>query len=141
MLELSGCRLAPEAAGDVLAVTVLAGNSSDPQPYITAVSGGGVTTWSKAVQWAPTTSTDSDMEIWWGVVTATGASNIDLTWDTTPGGSAAIVQEFSAPAGATWSFGGSGNDSSGQFVRQVPLAQPRPALAKLAAWSLAIPYR
>ena len=108
----SSVAVSPQGAGDILAMTVSAGNSSDPQPYVTAVSGGGVSSWSKAVQWAPTTSTDSDAEIWWGVVTSPGASTISLTWDATPGGAGEIRPGVSAPAGATWSFGGSGNSTS-----------------------------
>jgi len=132
----SSVAVSPEAAGDILAMTVDAGNSSDPQSYVTAVSGGGVSSWSKAVQWAPTSVTDTDMEIWWGVVTDPGASTIDLTWDTTPDWGAVIVQEFSAPSGASWTFGGSGDATSNTSSETFPSLSPDGASALYVGFAL-----
>ena len=73
---------------------------------LTAVSGGGVTTWHKAVQF--TGSVGADDELWYGTITSTGSSTITFTWSTSITGHTAEygAQEFTAGLGAStvWSL-------------------------------------
>jgi RHS repeat-associated protein len=116
--------VSPQAKGDVLVLSIQAGSSSDPQPNITAMSGGGVASWSKAAQWAPTPQTDADLEIWWGVVTSPGSSTVSVSWTSVPQGDEVLSQEFSAGAGATWSLDKAGDGSSSSSTITYPSLSP-----------------
>ena len=66
---------------------------------VSSVSGGGVSTWTKGVQFIGTGGVDT--EIWFGKVTTTGASTITFTWSGSIAGHTTEygAQEFSAGAG------------------------------------------
>ena len=59
---------------------------------VSSVSGGGVTTWTKATGLAGTVGADE--EIWYGPVATTGASTITVTWS---GSVTAQTTEYSGP--------------------------------------------
>ena len=90
--------VSPQAPGDVLVVFAEVGATT---PTVSTISGGGVTTWTKAVQFEGSGGTDE--EVWYGPVTTTGASTVSFTWsspitaDTVEYG----AQEFGAGLGAS----------------------------------------
>jgi len=88
----------PQMIGDVLVVTV----DSHAPFAVSSVSGGGVATWKRAVQFVSTRS--HDIEEWFGTVTEAGTSDIDFTWPS-PGvdgfWTEYTSQEFTAGLGAT----------------------------------------
>ena len=101
--------VSPAAVGNVLALAVeekFPGGGATAFSVAT-VSGGGVTTWHKALG-GPTFDDIHGQELWWGTVTTAGASTITVTYTSVPGtaGSAASldVQEFhsSIGIGTTW---------------------------------------
>ena len=106
----------PQLLGDVLVVFAQRASGTT----VTAVSGGGVTTWHKAVQFAG--STGADEELWYGTVTSTGSSTITFTWSTSITGHTAEygAQEFTAGlgAGTVWSLDKTGtlNGASGTSI-------------------------
>jgi RHS repeat-associated protein len=71
---------------------------------VSSISGGGVTTWSKAVRFS--TSACCDEEIWYGKVATAGASTITATWSASVASQPIeySAQEFSASTGTgtTW---------------------------------------
>ena len=67
-IGLSTLSVSPQHVGDMLALTTLTWSGS---VYPTSISGGGVTTWSKAVDY-PVTADGYDAQIWYGTVTTTG---------------------------------------------------------------------
>jgi hypothetical protein len=73
---------------------------------LTSVTGGGVTTWNKAGEYQGV-GEPRMMDIWWGVVTQTGASQINFNWSPAITGHNAEyeVQEFSTGAGASTVWG------------------------------------
>ena len=87
---------------------------------MSSVSGGGVSTWTKAVSFAG--SVGADEEIWYGKVTTTGSSTITFTWSSSITGHIAEygVEEFSAGLGAStvWATDKTGtvNDASSTSV-------------------------
>jgi hypothetical protein len=101
----------PVTVGDVLVVGAEPGAAT---PLLTAVSGGGVTTWTRAVHFAGANQVN-DVEIWYGTVTTTGVGAVTFTWGA-PGLGAQVavysLQEFSAGtgAGSVWTV-----DTSGGF--------------------------
>ncbi|HEY5024731.1 MAG TPA: hypothetical protein VII76_07125, partial [Acidimicrobiales bacterium] len=64
--SLSTLSVSPQTVGDVFTVFAqrLTGST------LTSISGGGVTTWTKAVQFSG--SVGADEEIWYGKITSTG---------------------------------------------------------------------
>jgi hypothetical protein len=62
---------------------------------VTGVSGGGVNTWTKAVVSAGN-GTVNRVEMWVGTVTATGNSNITVTYSSSPGSEEITATEFTA---------------------------------------------
>lgn len=90
--------VSPTTLGDILVLSVLMQLTVNT---VTAVSGGGVTTWHRLIGSTPSV-TSGDAEIWWGVVTATGAGTITITTGTgTTNG--LVSQQFTAGAGMLWS--------------------------------------
>lgn len=87
---------------------------------VSLVSGGGVTTWTKAVGLAG--SVGADDEIWYGKVTTPGTSTITVTWSGSVSGDVTeySAQEFSSSAGSgtTWAVDHPGtlNNSSSSTV-------------------------
>src|ERR1700688_3961060 len=96
---LTTLAVAPQTVGDVLVVFAVVSTST---PKVSSISGGGVTTWTKAVQFDGTTYT-ADLEIWFGKVTSTGSSTITFTWSASIAGHASEygAQEFTAGLGAS----------------------------------------
>ncbi len=85
-------------------------------PTLTSISGGGVGTWTKGVQFAGTTEA-RDVEIWYGTVTTTGSATITFNWSSAlPGGQTSdySAQEFTAGlgAGAVWTLDASGHSDN-----------------------------
>ena len=93
----------PQNIGDVLVVCV----DSHVTFGLSSLSGGGVTTWNRAVQFI--SARDHDIELWFGTVTTAGSSEITFNWSS-PGINGSwteyTAQEFTADlgAGTTWSI-------------------------------------
>ena len=84
--------VSPTAIGNVLVVAAACAKTADGEALFT-ISGGGVTTWNLLVR-------TGDADIWWGVVTATGAHTFSA-YVAYYGG--IIIQEFSGGGAGTWS--------------------------------------
>jgi RHS repeat-associated protein len=86
--------------GDLMVLAVTTGSTAG----VSSVSGGGVTTWHQGpnVQYGGG-GADPDDEVWWGVITSTGASTITIS-PTPTGFSALTAHEFTAGSGVTWSL-------------------------------------
>ena len=117
----------PQTAGDVLAI--FAQNGSTLVGTLSSVSGGGVTTWTKAVQYTSSVfgGSGDDLEIWYGKVTTTGSSTITFTWSGTTSGHILEygAQEFTAGLGSVtaWTLDTTGI-TNGTSSSSVPLPQP-----------------
>jgi hypothetical protein len=88
----------PQTMGDVLVVFAEAGTTG---VSVSSVSGGGVSSWTKGVGFTGTGGVDT--EIWFGKVTATGASTITFAWSGTIAGHSTEygAQEFASSLGAS----------------------------------------
>ncbi len=102
----------PQATSDVL---VLAADDDTWAVRLASVSGGGVVSWARAGSVYNDGRDDKVMEIWYGVVAATGPSTLTLTWGSRVGNVQLGVQEFSAGAGVTWLA-----DAAGSTARPFP---------------------
>jgi hypothetical protein len=103
--------VSPVNTGDIEALAIQ--GQPESSPVVSSVSGGGVTTWSKAIAY-PGSATSSDIEIWWGKITSTGSSTITVTWTgSNPSYRELDAHEFSGGSGATWSVDKTGDASSG----------------------------
>lgn len=92
----------PQTVGNVLVLSILSlGNAAT----VSAVTGGGVTTWTKAAGANPAfpAGTTGDSELWYGVVTTPGAATITITLAQT-GVTILGCQEFSVGTPATWAL-------------------------------------
>ena len=123
---LTTLSVAPQAAGDVLAVGVQ-GVSAGTTGDVTGLSGGGVTTWHKVQQYYG--ATGNDVEVWYGVITTTGSSTITFSWSGTITGHTLeySAQEFTAGFGGStvWSVDTSGtHDSSSSTTVTFPSLTP-----------------
>jgi hypothetical protein len=87
----------PSAVGNVLVLSIL---NLGINVAVSAVSGGGVTTWTKIVNANPGTA-EGDSELWYGVITSTGAATITKT-DIESGAAIMGCQEFTIGTPATW---------------------------------------
>jgi hypothetical protein len=120
---LSTLAVSPQNVGDVLVVFAQRAAGT-----LTAVSGGGVTTWTKGVQFAG--SVGADEEIWYGKVTATGSSTVTFTWSTSVASHTEEygVQEFTAGLGAStvWALDKTGT-INGASSTSVPFPSLTPA--------------
>ena len=94
----------PVNVGDLL---VAVDEQNDNTLTATSVSGGGVTTWTRAIQYVGVME-PREYEIWYGVVTSTGSSTITFHLSGSNTGFVAEyeAQEFTAGlgSGTTWSF-------------------------------------
>ncbi len=126
--------VSPQTVGDVLVVSV----DSHATTGLTSPSGGGVTTWHKAVQFI--SARGHDIEQWYGTVTSTGSSNITFSWPTT-----ALVwteyvsQEFTAGLGAAtaWSVD---NGQAGHMDGPLDTNIPYPSLTATRSGELYYGY-
>ena len=132
---LTTLAVSPKTVGDVLAV--FAQVSSVSGTTLTSVSGGGVTTWTKAMQFNG--SVGADAELWYGKVTTTGSSTITFTWSGSITGHIAEygAQEFSAGLGAStvWAM-----DKAGSLNGASSTSVPFPSLTPSAAGELYFGY-
>jgi Carbohydrate binding domain len=81
--------VSPTTVGDLLVVSI-----SETSTTGTTVSGGGVTTWTNAVNNTGASGTGKRNEIWFGTVTSTGSSNITVS--NTTGLSDVTASEYTA---------------------------------------------
>ena len=66
----------PTTAGDILVLATATYGNSD---LVTAVSGGGVTTWTELIYALPSGSgAEGSTSLWWGVITSPGPSTITI---------------------------------------------------------------
>ncbi len=88
----------PQHLGDLMALAVKADSAT---VTASSVSGGGVGTWTRALDY--TGYSGSDLEIWTGTVTTTGASTVTVTFSTSVTAiyTGLAGQEFSASSGAS----------------------------------------
>ena len=119
----------PQAQGDVLVVTV----DSHAAFPASSVSGGGVTTWNKAVQFV--SARGHDIELWYGTVTTPGSADITFTWPS-PGVSGLWTeytdQEFSSGFGVRtiWSVdNGQAASVNGTLSTALPYPTLTPSLS------------
>ena len=115
----------PQTVGDVLVVYAELDATGHT---VSSVSGGGVSTWTKGVQFAGADGTDE--EIWFGKVTTAGSSTITFTWSSSITGDNTEygAQEFSSSLGATtvWGLDKSGT-ANGTSSTTVPLPSLTPS--------------
>jgi hypothetical protein len=99
--------VSPLNLGDLMVVTVETGAAVQ----VSSLSGGGVTTWTRALQWAPA---GTDREIWYGTVTTTGASTITfaLTGSTGTHNIEYDAQEYHTSVPVTWGLITSGQQTN-----------------------------
>ena len=69
----------PTTAGDILVLATASYGNSD---LVTAVSGGGVTTWTELIYALPSGG-EGQTSLWWGVITSPGPSTITITTSAT----------------------------------------------------------
>jgi hypothetical protein len=115
----------PKTLGDVLVVFAM---SSTTASTVSSLSGGGVASWTKGVQFAGTGGVDT--EIWFGRVTTTGSSTVTFTWSKSISGDYAEygAEEFSAGLGAStvWSLDKTGS-ANGASSTSVPFPSLTPS--------------
>ena len=113
--------VSPTTIGDVL---VLGVTCSSATVNLSAVSGGGVASWSRLAQYVA--SNPGDAELWFGAVTTTGASTITIT--TTASGTISLIAgQFTLSTPAVWTVdttatGGGGPVTSGWYPQVTPAA-------------------
>ena len=133
-VALTTLAVTPQSVGDVLVVFA---HSPVTTSSVSSVSGGGVTTWTKGVAFVG--SIGAEEEIWFGKVTATGASTVTFTWSASVSGHTMEygAQEFSAGlgAGTTWAL-----DKSGTLNGASSTSVPFPTLTAASAGELYFGY-
>ena len=113
-----------QTVGDVLVVCAEVDSAT---PTVSSISGGGVTTWTRGVQFAG--SGTSEEEIWFGPVTTTGTSTVSFTWTSpvTSDTTEYSAQEFSAGLGTStaWALDTAGTlDNASSTTIAFPAATP-----------------
>ncbi|MGO9754774.1 MAG: hypothetical protein ACLP22_25495 [Solirubrobacteraceae bacterium] len=99
----------PTTAGDIL---VLATASSTTPDLVTAVSGGGVTTWTELIYALPSGSgSPGSTSLWWGVITSPGPSTITITTSATYF-NFLVCQQFTMGGAGVWTADGSAASTS-----------------------------
>ena len=93
--------MSPQSAGDLLVLTVI--NDGWPNS-VSAVSGGGVSQWSAASSAYLDAADRRTLQVWYGVVTTAGPSQVDLTWTGAVQNVDLGLQELNAGTGPTWSL-------------------------------------
>ena len=94
---------------------------------VSSVSGGGVTTWTKAVAY---NANGREVEIWFGTVTSTGPSTITVNWsgDISSANPEYSAQEFSSGLGASTTWAVDGNQT-GTLNNPSSTSVPLPSLS------------
>ena len=110
----------PQTAGDLLVLSAMVATTGFT---VSSVSGGGVTTWTKAVGLAG--SAGIDEEIWYGRVATTGSSTITVTWSGSIAGHIGeySAQEFTAGQGSGWATDTTGTLSNGSSPTDMAVTQ------------------
>ncbi len=120
----------PQHVGDLM---VAVDEQNDNTLTATSVSGGGVTTWTRAIQYVGINE-PREYEIWFGVVTSTGSSPITFTLSGSTSMTAEYeAQEFTAGlgSGTTWS-----PDTTGHFETVSSATVTYPSLTPAGAGEL-----
>ncbi|HTZ10130.1 MAG TPA: hypothetical protein VMB72_13730, partial [Acidimicrobiales bacterium] len=113
--------LSPQHVGDLLALAVKADSSS---ATVSAVAGGGVSSWSRAQ--ASTGYSGHDLEIWTGVVTAAGSSTVTVSFaaGVSSTETALLAEEFST-TGTSWAVDtGAGISNASSTTATYPKLTP-----------------
>jgi hypothetical protein len=84
-------------------------DSNTTPPTVSSVSGGGVSSWRRLARNTDTNYTQDNLEIWAGLVTKTGPSQVTITVSGFSDGDDLMAQEFTTATPVTWSFDKSGN--------------------------------
>ncbi len=124
----------PSAVGDELILTTQIPTSG---VTVTGVSGGGVSTWTKAVV-NNGDGTVNRVEMWVGTVTAAGSSSITVTYSAAPGSEEITATEFTAAgvnASTTW-----GIDSTGAQINSASTTVTFPSLNSVSSDELYVGY-
>ncbi|MDR3650253.1 MAG: hypothetical protein P4L20_14250, partial [Acidimicrobiales bacterium] len=133
---LTTLAVSPKTVGDLLVVSAQEGLAGYT---VTSISGGGVSTWTKAVQFAGTLGGTSDVELWYGKVTTVGASTVTFTWSSSISGHHPeyTAQEFSAGLGAStvWAL-----DKTGTLNGASSTSVPLPSLTPSGTGELYVSY-
>src|SRR5260370_41162884 len=93
--------LTPATVGDIMVLVVEEKYSAASNLQVSSISGGGITTWRFAFQRFMTDGIHG-VDVWWGVVTATGAATATVTYNSTTGQTAGSIDgwQLTSTAGA-----------------------------------------
>ena len=100
----------PTTAGDILVLATASYGNSD---LVTAVSGGGVTTWTELIYALPSGG-EGSTSLWWGVITSPGPSTITITTLATYF-NFLVCQQFTMGGAGVWTADGSAASTSTAF--------------------------
>ncbi len=126
--------ISPSSVGDEVVLTTQIPTAG---VTVTGISGGGVSSWSKAIV-NNGNGTVNRVEMWYGTVTAAGASTITVTYSAAPGSEEITATEFTAAgvnASTTW-----GLDSAGAQINSASTAVTFPSLSSIGSDELYIGY-
>ena len=126
--------VSPSAVGDEMIMTTQIPTSG---VTVTGVSGGGVSSWTKAVV-NNGDGTVSRVEMWVGTVTTTGSSALTVTYSAAPGTEEVTATEFTAAgvnASTTW-----GLDSTGAQINPASTTVTFPNLNSVSSDELYFAY-
>ena len=111
-LALTTLAVNPTTAGDILVLATATYGNSD---LVTAVSGGGVTTWTELIYALPSGSgAEGSTSLWWGVITSPGPSTITIT-TSAPYFNFLVCQQFTMGGAGVWTADGSAASTSVAF--------------------------
>lgn len=130
---LSSLAFTTTAIGDVLMFTAATNPTGSA---ITALTGGGVTTWTRLA--APSETSPGTLEVWFGQVATVGSFPIGVTWSATPTYTELTCQEFHSTLGASssWSIVNDGSNVPVASTSMTTLPVSATANAQLV-WSFA----
>jgi hypothetical protein len=100
----------PTTVGDILVLATASYATSD---LVTAVSGGGVTTWTELVYALPSGG-EGQTSLWWGVITSPGPSTITIT-TLAAYFNFLVCQQFTMGGAGVWTADGSAASTSTAF--------------------------
>ena len=106
-LALTTLAVNPTTAGDILVLATATYGNSD---LVTAVSGGGVTTWTELIYALPSGG-EGSTSLWWGVITSPGPSTITIT-TLAPYFNFLVCQQFTMGGAGVWTADGSAASTS-----------------------------
>ncbi len=126
--------ISPSSVGDEIILTTQIPTAG---VTVTSISGGGVSSWSKAIV-NNGDGTVNRVEMWYGTVTAAGASTLTVTYSAAPGTEEITATEFTAAgvnASTTW-----GLDSTGAQINTASTTVTFPNLSSIGSDELYIGY-